>query len=132
MSKLLDKVEIINRHLISDERGYFLKILTGKENNLPPFTGEIYITSAYPGYNKGGHYHLLATEWFTLLSGKAKLILTDIFTNELLELILDSNMPQTIVVPPLIAHSFINISSDNFTLIAYTNKLYDPEDTIKF
>lgn len=132
MEKLLDKVEIINRHLILDERGYFLKVLNGKEQNLPPFTGEIYITSAYPGYNKGGHYHQLATEWFTLLSGKAKLVLTDIHTQDVIELWLDSNKPQTIVVPPFIAHNFVNIASENFVLIAYTNRLYDPEDTIRF
>lgn len=62
MEKLLDKVGTINHHFILDERGYFLKVLNGKEQNRPPFTREIYITSAYSGYNKGEHYHQLAIE----------------------------------------------------------------------
>lgn len=43
------KIKIISRRKISDNRGWFLKIIDGKENSLPNYTGEIYIVSAISG-----------------------------------------------------------------------------------
>ncbi|GAB6011236.1 polysaccharide biosynthesis C-terminal domain-containing protein [Viscerimonas tarda] len=129
---IIEKIEIIDRSYINDDRGWFLKTLTGKENNLPSFTGEIYLTSAKEGYSKGNHYHKVATEWFTLISEKATLTLIDIQTGEALILELDSSTPQTIVVPPYVAHSFKNNFSQDFVLLAYANLHYNPNDTIKF
>ena len=51
------KIKIISRRKISDNRGWFLKIIDGKENSLPNYTGEIYIVSAISGESRGGHYH---------------------------------------------------------------------------
>ncbi|MDU1904889.1 MAG: WxcM-like domain-containing protein [Dysgonomonas sp.] len=130
---LKDKISIITRRYIKDERGWFLKILTGKEEGLPKFTGEMYITSAYPQNSKGGHYHKIANEWFTLIIGKAYLKLKDIITNEELILELDSSDPKTIFVPPYIAHEFMNKDDKlDFILMAYTDLHYDPTDTIPY
>lgn len=41
---LRDKIQIIPRRLLVDDRGWFLKVITGKENGLPPYTGEVYLT----------------------------------------------------------------------------------------
>ena len=38
----IDKVQIINRRLIADERGWFLKAITGTEEGIPNHTGEVY------------------------------------------------------------------------------------------
>jgi dTDP-4-dehydrorhamnose 3,5-epimerase-like enzyme len=126
-----DKIKIIQRNKLKDSRGWFLKIINGHEEDLPQFTGEIYITSAIPGETKGEHYHSIANEWFTLIEGKCKLKLYDIVENEYFEIDLEGDLPRTIFVPSGIAHSFENNSHDNFIVIAYTDKLYDPADTIK-
>jgi dTDP-4-dehydrorhamnose 3,5-epimerase-like enzyme len=127
-----DKIRIIPRNKIQDSRGWFLKIINGFEEYLPQFTGEIYLTSAIPGETKGEHYHLIANEWFLLIKGKCKLKLYDTIDNEYSELILEDSLPTTIFVPAMIAHSFENISNEDFILIAYTDKLYDLSDTIRF
>jgi dTDP-4-dehydrorhamnose 3,5-epimerase-like enzyme len=128
-----EKIKLIPRKRIKDTRGYFLKVLTGKEEGLPSYTGEIYLTSANPGEAKGGHYHPKANEWFTLLQGKCILKLVDIETGEKHDLELDANIPETIFIPNNIAHIFINISEENtFLLHAYTDQLYDPADTIMY
>lgn len=127
-----NKIKIIQREKIQDGRGWFLKIISGLEEDLPQFTGEIYITSAIPGETKGEHYHSIANEWFTLIKGKCRLKLYDIDENEYFEIVLEDNLPKTIFIPSRIAHSFENNSNENFLLIAYTDKLYDPSDTIKF
>ena len=129
---LESKVKIIPRNLISDERGWFLKVIDGKEENLPMKTGEIYLTNAKEGYAKGGHYHLKASEWFTLLTGSCDLLLVDIETNEKMTIKLCDKVPKTIYVPKGVAHIFVNTGKDAFLLLAYTDLLYDPEDTIPY
>lgn len=130
--KLSDKIISYNRTLKTDKRGWFLKTLTGTEAKIPASTGEIYFTAAIPGQVKGKHYHINANEWFTLIVGKAVLILEDINTKERLELILDSQFPQTVHIPPLVAHSVENRFDSDFILCAYTDLKYDPKDTIPY
>lgn len=130
--ELINKIEIIKRNFSIDPRGYFLKIITGKENGLPKFTGEIYLTMAKPRESRGGHYHVEGSEWFTLISGAASMKLEDISTKERFFMKLTSSDPVTIMVPPNVAHLFQNESTEDFVLLAYTNTLYDPADTIVY
>ena len=127
-----DRIEILSRKKITDKRGWFLKVINGKESNLPNYTGEFYITSAKPRESKGGHYHLKANEWFTLIKGDCKLILEDILSKENLVILLSSESPKTIFVPFGIAHIFVNDSVEEFILTAYSDKLYEPDDTITY
>lgn len=129
---LNDKIKIIPRRLIIDDRGWFLKVIDGKETNIPCYTGEVYLTSATPGEAKGGHYHEKANEWFTLVTGECELKIVDINTGEKLSIYLSSIKPETIYVPNNVAHIFINNSSNDFILLAYSDQLFVPEDTIMF
>jgi len=130
---LNDRVQIIDRKKISDSRGWFLKIITGHEAELPPYTGEIYAISALPGETRANHYHLVANEWFTLIEGCAMLTLEAIDSNDRQMIELKSENPVTVYVPVNIAHSFKNLSdTDPFILLTYTDKLYDPNDTVAY
>jgi dTDP-4-dehydrorhamnose 3,5-epimerase-like enzyme len=130
---LEEKIEIIPRKRLGDERGWFLKIIDGKERDLPNHTGEIYLVSAsQKGLARGNHYHNKAKEWFTLLSGEAELKLEDMQTHEKLSIVLKEETPQTVVVPPNVAHAFVNTNGESFMLLAYTDELYDPVDTIPY
>ena len=129
---LENKIKIIQRNTLIDERGWFLKIINGKEDDLPNFTGESYITVAYPGKFKGGHYHNIANEWFTLIKGECILEIIDIKTKEFLSINLNDNNHITIYIPSAIAHRFVNDSSKEFILHAYTDLLYDPKDTVLY
>ncbi|HFU77826.1 MAG TPA: cupin domain-containing protein [Epsilonproteobacteria bacterium] len=128
---LRDKITIIERKKLGDTRGWFMKTINGHEQGLPNYTGEIYVTYA-SGLNKirGDHYHSKATEWFILLQGKSELKLMDMDTKEMVTMLLSADEPRTIVVPPNIAHAFKNVQEEPFLLLAYTDELYDPEDTI--
>jgi len=130
--ELKDRIRFIDRKKIDDNRGWFLKVINGLEENLPDRTGEIYLTSALPGESKGGHYHEIANEWFTLVTGECELKLADIKTGEKLSVHLSHNRPLTVYVPSQIAHIFVNQSKEDFILIAYSDQLYLPEDTIMF
>lgn len=127
---LKDKIRIIPRKLIVDERGWFLKVITGTEEDIPQHTGEIYLTMGKVGQAKGGHYHPKALEWFTLISGKAVLKLEDVVTHEKLQLKIDSEDAVTVFVPNMVAHSWQNIGGQDFIVLAYTDLKYNPADTV--
>lgn len=132
MSTLKNKIKIIPRRLIKDERGWFFKAITGTEENIPNHTGEVYLTMGLPGEIKGGHYHPKAIEWFTVIEGNAILRLEDIMTHERLEIPMSLEEAKSVFVPNNIAHEFINTGINNFIVLAYTDKLYDPSDTIAY
>ena len=129
---LIEKIKVYPRRLIQDDRGWFLKAITGKEDGLPVRTGEVYFTSAKAGANKGGHYHNIANEWFTMIVGRGTLMLEDIKTKERIEIEMDARQPETIYIPAHVAHCVLNRSDEDFIMCAYTDVLYDPIDTIAY
>lgn len=128
----IDKVRIIPRRLISDERGWFLKAITGTEEHIPSHTGEVYLTMGKPGQGKGGHYHPEAVEWFTIVQGSAILKLEDMETHERRDIPMSLDKAITVFIPNQVAHVVVNDSHEDFILLAYTDKLYDPKDTISY
>ena len=128
----IERVRIIPRRLISDERGWFLKAITGTEESIPSHTGEVYLTMGKPGQAKGGHYHPEAVEWFTVIEGSAILKLEDIETHEKQEIEMSLDKAITVFIPNNVAHIVVNNSDKDFLLLAYTDKLYNPADTIAY
>lgn len=128
----IDKVQIIKRRLISDDRGWFLKAITGTEEGIPHHTGEVYLTMGKPGQAKGGHYHPEAVEWFTLIKGEAILKLEDMETHARKDIEMSLDKAITVFIPNNVAHIVVNNGNEDFILLAYTDKLYDPKDTIPY
>ncbi len=127
----LKKSYTTSRKLISDSRGWFLKVIDGNETE-NPFPCEVYFTSAKPGESKGGHYHAIANEWFTLVEGEAILKLMDMETREEISIRLTGEKPETVFVPAGVAHLIVNNGTQNYLLVAYTSRKYEPSDTIPF
>ena len=132
MMSQIDKVQIISRRLIADERGWFLKAITGTEEGIPNHTGEVYLTMGKPGQAKAGHYHPEAVEWFTIIQGSAVLKLEDMETHERRDIEMSLDKAITVFIPNNVAHIVVNNSDKDFILLAYTDKLYDPKDTIPY
>lgn len=132
MDSLRERVKIIPRKLIVDDRGWFLKAITGTEDNLPNQTGEVYLTMGKLGQSKGGHYHPKALEWFTIIEGFVILKLEDIFTKEQIQFPLSLSSSCTVFIPNNVAHIVVNNDSSDFILLAYTDLKYDPKDTIPY
>ena len=128
----IEKVRVIPRRLISDDRGWFLKVITGTEEDIPSHTGEVYLTMGKPGQAKGGHYHPEALEWFTVIQGEAILKLEDIETHERRDIPMSLDKAISVFIPNNVAHTLVNNSDKDFILLAYTDKLYDPKDTISY
>ena len=128
----IDNVHIIQRRFIADNRGWFLKAITGTEEGIPSHTGEVYLTMGKPGLSKGGHYHPKAVEWFTIIEGSAILKLEDIKTHERKDIEMSLEKAITVFIPNNVAHVVVNNSDKDFILLAYTDRLYDPNDTVQY
>ena len=131
---LIDAVRMIPRRLISDERGWFLKVIDGNEADIPPRTGEVYLTMALPGQARGDHYHPATAEWFTVVEGRALLLVEEPQTGARAQWWLAAAEPQTVYMPPGLAHVFVNPedAAGPFLLVAYAANGYDPADTIPY
>ena len=131
---LIEQVHFMPRRLIADSRGWFLKVIDGSEPGIPPHTGEVYLTMAVPGQARGNHYHPLTAEWFTIVTGTARLMVADPETGERAEFELTESDPQTVYMPAGLAHVFVNDAKaeKDFLLVAYAANPFDPDDTIPY
>ena len=131
---LSERITLIPRRMIADERGWFLKVVDGGETGIPDHTGEVYLTMAVPGQARGNHYHPLTDEWFTIVAGRALLLVADPVSGERAEFWLDAAEPRTVHMPAGIAHVFVNPvdAESDFLLIAYAANRHDPADTVPF
>ena len=132
--RLIDRITLTPRRLIADERGWFLKVIDGGEEHIPPHTGEVYLTMAVPGQARGNHYHPETDEWFTIVAGAALLLVEDPATGERAEFRLTAADPHTVYMPAGLAHVFVNPAeaTEDFLLIAYAANRYDQTDTVPF
>ena len=73
-----------------------------------------------------------AVEWFTIIEGAAILKLEDIETHERRDIEMPFERAQTVFIPSNVAHIVVNNSDNDFILLAYTDRLYDPADTVAY
>jgi dTDP-4-dehydrorhamnose 3,5-epimerase-like enzyme len=123
---------IIERRLINDHRGFFLKTMTGFEPDLSDSFGEIYVIKGDKGKARANHYHCAATEWFTILQGKVMLNLKHVVSGDTTSLLLTDEAPVTVRVNPKVAHSLIGVEGQSYLLMAYTDVRFNPIDTIAY
>lgn len=131
---LKERATIIQRRLIADDRGWFLKAITGTEEGIPTHTGEVYLTIG-PNLGRLMGWTLFipkAVEWFTIIEGSAILKLEDMETHERLDIEMSLVKAITVFIPNNVAHVVVNNGDKDFILLAYTDKLYDPKDTIAY
>ena len=67
--RLIDQVRFLPRRLIADQRGWFLKVLDGGEEDLSGNVGEVYLTMAVPGQARGSTTTPLAPNGSPLSKG---------------------------------------------------------------
>lgn len=58
--------------------------------------------------------------------------LEDIETHERLDIEMSLEKAITVFIPSNVAHIVVNNSNEDFILLAYTDKIYDPSDTIAY
>jgi dTDP-4-dehydrorhamnose 3,5-epimerase len=128
-------VSLIESRRLSDSRGNFTKILTHDQLlNVPDFElEEVFVTKTIKGAIRGMHLQVdEASNWrvIQVLSGVAFDVLLDLRTEQPTYLstqtnILSGDSPQTLLVPPGVAHGFQAI--EDTEMLYLTSHRYNPE-----
>lgn len=118
-------IDVFDLERIERASGWLLKILMNRQLTGDKSFGEIYLSVAAPGQQRGGHYHTLTTEWFCAIQGAGQLTLFDVDSNEMQHVPLDAARPQTVLVPPRVAHLISNHSQEPLMVLAYADIEYD-------
>ncbi|MBI2549241.1 dTDP-4-dehydrorhamnose 3,5-epimerase family protein [Candidatus Woesearchaeota archaeon] len=118
---MIEGVKIKKLKLYKDERGELLEIFRRDDPLFEKF-GQAYITTSYPGYVKGWHYHKVQRDNFCCVQGKVKVVLYDDREDsrtkgEVNEFILDrQENPMVLSIPPYVFHGF-ECASDEQSII---------------
>jgi dTDP-4-dehydrorhamnose 3,5-epimerase-like enzyme len=117
------KAFLREKRLIQD-RGELVLLSDGEEiRHLTFFT-----LNPGNGYFRGGHYHRKKTEKFYLVSGKMRLLLVDVETEE--SAVLDLDAGCRVTLKPMCAHKFVALRLSQ--VIEYYAKPFDLSDDIRY
>ena len=112
--------------LSSDDRGDFTETLRSGSK------GQASYSTTKPTKIRGGHFHTRKIERFSIISGKAKIILREILSNEKIEFILDGKIPSYVDMPIWFTHNIQNIGNNELVTIFWVNEHYDQNDSDTF
>lgn len=121
-----------------DERGYLIEFLKHREMDMDSEKfGQIYIATIKKGHVRGNHYHVKKRECFTIMAGKARIVLEDVHTKERREVLTDANNDQMVTkveFGPGIAHAIQALGDQESIVVSYNDIQYDEnkEDDIRY
>lgn len=125
------RIKVKELNIKSDERGWLTEVLSSNDIDNTDF-GLIHLSTANPGFIKGNHYHKRKTEWFCVIKGEGKLMLTDLKTKEKQEIYLGEEELKVVEIPPYILHSIENIGKEEMYLLAYVDESFDQKNPDTF
>ncbi|GAB3690250.1 NAD-dependent epimerase/dehydratase family protein [Corynebacterium nasicanis] len=111
----------------ADPRGSFTEIIRTFGG-----TGQFSFSTTVPGVVRGGHYHRRKVERFLVLSGRARISLRKMFTDEVRHFDVSGDEPVAIDMPTMWTHSIENTGDDILLTNFWTDDHFDPDnpDTI--
>jgi len=128
----MKRVEVTTLDVKKDERGWLTEVIRKEELVRSKEFGQFMVTTAYPGYVKGNHYHTRKYEWYCVLKGEAKLVLLDSNSGEREELLLNEHQLKTVRIPPHVSHAIENTGTEMMYLLVYTDEPFVEKDADTF
>ena len=123
MSKdiFIEGVKIIEKKVISDDRGKILHMLKSSDDNFQKF-GEIYFSYVYPKKIKAWHIHKKMTLNYVAAFGRIKLVLFDDRKSsstfgKIQEIFLSNDNHLLVIIPPMIWNGFTS-ADENLAILA--------------
>lgn len=111
----------------TDERGSLVETVRAHGSE-----GQAFISTTKPGVTRGQHFHLRKFERFAVVSGRARISLRKVLTDEVIDFDVDGENPVIVDMPILWAHKITNTGEGELTTVFWTNELFDPNDTDTF
>ena len=124
------RVEVLN--VKKDERGWLAEIMRSGTLAGGARMSQLFVTVGNPGKTKGKHFHRRKTEWFSVISGDAKLYLRDTRTAEEQVVPMGEKNMVTVTIPPHVAHAITSDGTTPFYLIVVASEDFNPDDADTF
>ena len=103
----------------ADNRGFFQEHYKSKK------WGQISTNMAYPGIEKGGHYHKRKKEIFYTVQGTCVIRQRNIKNNKLITDYVDGKDPHPVVINTNYSHSIKNIGDGNSLTLMWISEVYN-------
>ena len=94
--------------------------------------GQVFVSTTHPGITRGNHFHFKKVERFLVFSGKAKIRLRKVLTDEIFTYEVSGDQLQAIDIPTLHTHNITNVGDEPLLTLFWTNEHYDPADSDTF
>lgn len=114
-----------------DARGSLKKILMQSQLESANIE-EVYLIYTNKGCIRGNHYHKNTLEYFTVVSGRAVIVLKNLAEGTLQKLEFSANDNKIIKVPPGVAHAFKNEAEEPLIILAISTREYNQLDPDTF
>lgn len=119
----------------SDERGSLSELLTTRDRPIEPIV-HVYQVISKAGSLRAWVYHSRQLDRLAFTNGRFKIALYDIrpgspTANRVNVLVLGSEHPALLHIPPLVIHGVGNIGAETATFINLPTRAYDPRDPDK-
>ncbi len=124
----------IQREKHTNEDGWLTELISMDHEDVPFEDVHSYLVFIKPGATRAMHYHKKKKEWITVGSGKVKIFLEDLESDEKESIVFseDDKKQELLYLPPKVAHVVKNIGDKEGCVIAFSQTLEMPEDTIKY
>jgi UDP-2-acetamido-2,6-beta-L-arabino-hexul-4-ose reductase len=107
----------------NDERGSFSELVRSYSK------GQASFSTTKKNVVRGNHYHTRKIERFSVISGKAKIEIREILSDNIISYVLDGNTPSYIDMPIWYTHNIKNIGSDDLLTMFWVNEHYEDNDS---
>ncbi len=88
--------------------------------------GQTFVSSTRAGITRGEHFHLRKIERFVVVSGRARITLRKLLTEEVISFEASGDEPVAVDMPTMWAHSITNVGDDELMTQFWTSTLFDP------
>lgn len=104
----------------SDNRGRLVETVRAHGGQ-----GQTFVSTTRPGITRGDHFHLGKVERFVVLSGRARISLRKVFTDEVISFDVSGEAPAVVDMPTMWVHNITNTGETELTTLFWTQTLFD-------
>ena len=90
--------------------------------------GQTFVSTTRPGVTRGDHFHLGKVERFVVLSGKARISLRKVLTEDAVSFDVNGDQPVIVDMPTMWVHNITNTGDTEVVTLFWTHTLFDPGD----
>ncbi|MGP5124087.1 polysaccharide biosynthesis C-terminal domain-containing protein [Glutamicibacter ardleyensis] len=110
-----------------DARGFLVETLKSHGGE-----GQTFFSTTKPGITRGDHYHLRKVERFIVLAGEAKIQLRKMFTDTVIDILVNGEEPSAVDMPIGWVHNLTNTGNSELLTQFWTNEIFNASDTDTF